>query len=532
MMTPLPLTPRPGPGWGGGILNDRRAGSDSTISASNIASLNQSCRVQYAPGVSAPPLVINSTAYYPTWGGLLVAVDFPSCGVLWTANVTQAVLEFAPLNAYQEGSNRPASRTTPVSDGENIYVGTLAHTLILAYDIRQGQLLSTLQVDSHVVGTISQSPTYYNRQILVGVSSMETVTPVLFPDYQCCTFVGSMNAVAFKDGKLELVWKTPMVTQPTNVTGPQFSGAAVWGSQPAIDESRQQVFIGTGNTYSIPNEFAECQNRTADLGVVMSGQAPGTCLPRNVYQESILALDLATGRIRWAQQLGQLDVWLTSCIDAATDSSCSSSHGPDADFGMAPTFVKGSSRTPYGLDVLVAGEKSGKLWSLDASTGMVLWSKQTSPGGTEGGLSWGIAVDDTAVYFTAINNLQAPWALSNGTIITTTGFGAASLLDGSIIWTVQAPDNLASSVPPTVVNDVLAIGTTGSRTMPGFPTAPGTFVVLEKESGGLLRNEYLDGLFHGGVTAVGDYLMFGTGYYSSLYPPLAGSFYVYKIGES
>ncbi|KAH8678239.1 quinon protein alcohol dehydrogenase-like superfamily [Xylariales sp. PMI_506] len=516
-------------GWGGGILNNRRAGADAAISYSNVGSLSQSCQIQYDPGVSAPPLVTGSVAYYPTWGGLLVAVDFSTCETLWTANVTSTVLDYAPLNAYQNATTRAASRTTPVTDGKNIYIGTLAHALILAYDASDGRLVDLLQLDNHTVGIISQSPTYYNGQILMGVSSMETVTPIVFPDYVCCTFVGNMNAVSFVDGRLKLVWKTYLMQQPANVTGPPFSGAAVWGSQPAIDTSRGQVLIGTGNTYSVPTEFAECQNRTADLDVVTAGLAPGTCLPRNIYQESILALDLATGRINWAQQLGALDVWLISCIAGNNDGSCSSSHGPDADFGMAPTFVQGTASTPYGLDVVVIGEKSGRLWALSASAGTVLWSQQVAPGGTEGGLSWGIAADDTTVYFTAINNLERSWTLSNGTVFNGTGFGAASLLDGSILWTVPAPGKTVSSVPPTIVNDVLVTGTTGAGSATSFPTGSGSLIVLQKSDGQLLRNEPLNGLFHGAVAAVGNALLFGTGYYSSLYPPLAGSFYVYSV---
>jgi hypothetical protein len=35
--------------------------------------------------------------------------------------------------------------------------------------------------------------------------------------------------------------------------------------------------------------------------------------------------------------------------------------GPDADFGMAPSFVPGSRSTPYGKDTLVVGQKNGNL---------------------------------------------------------------------------------------------------------------------------------------------------------------------------
>ncbi|KAL2350361.1 hypothetical protein BJ546DRAFT_1053544 [Cryomyces antarcticus] len=67
---------------------------------------------------------------------------------------------------------------------------------------------------------------------------------------------------------------------------------------------------------------------------------------------------------------------------------------PDADFGMAPTLVPGSARTPYEKDTIVVAQKNDHLYAISAQAGLLFWSTITSPGGADGGLIWGVAVDN------------------------------------------------------------------------------------------------------------------------------------------
>lgn len=63
-------------GWGANILNNRWATSGSTISPSNAGTLRQSCLIQFSAGVSAPPAISGDIAYFPTWNGRFIALDF------------------------------------------------------------------------------------------------------------------------------------------------------------------------------------------------------------------------------------------------------------------------------------------------------------------------------------------------------------------------------------------------------------------------------------------------------------------------
>ncbi|EQB44371.1 hypothetical protein CGLO_16897 [Colletotrichum gloeosporioides Cg-14] len=514
-------------GWGGSIHNRRMAGPDVVIAQKNVGLLVKTCEQRYEPaGVSASPLVVDGIAYYPTWTGLLVALDYKSCHVQWTANITQKILDFAPLTDFQRASGvNPVSRSSPVTDGDHLFIGTLAHALVLAIDKETGSLVSHLQVDNHPVAMITQSPTCYAGQLLVGASSFEVISASL-ANYNCCDHVGSMNSVALEDGNLRLQWKTMMMTQPQNLTGDPFSGASVWGSSPVVDTSRGSVYIATGNTHSVPDEIAACQLASNQNGTTF----PDPCLPPDIYQESVLALDLKTGNIKWARQLGVLDVWNLACVLDPRGAECPPVVGLDSDFSMGPTLVPGDdAKTPGGKDLIVIGQKNGNLYGIDAESGEVLWLTKASPAGLEGGLSWGVAADDVAVYFTAINNARTPYALVNGQTIQNAVFGAAALLDGKIMWQTPSPNDTASMITPTVVNDVVVTGSTGKTGENGFPQGSGSLVLLDKSTGEVIREDQLADFFKGGIAVVQNYLMFGTGYWSGLQPPFAGGFEVWRV---
>ena len=207
----------------------------SLVDSGNIGKLVPTCEKSYDVGPSAAPLVDGGVAYYTTWTGSLVALDYRRCALVWETNVTAAILEFAPITEVQRRSGIQAvSRSSPVTDGPNLFIGTLAHALVMAVDKSNGDIISTLQVDPHPVGIITQSPTFFGDRLLVGTSSLE-VSSATDPRYECCSHVGSMNAMSLRGGRLELAWTHLTIEQPRNVTGPLLSGASIWGSQPVGD---------------------------------------------------------------------------------------------------------------------------------------------------------------------------------------------------------------------------------------------------------------------------------------------------------
>jgi len=95
------------------------------------------------------------------------------------------------------------------------------------------------------------------------------------------------------------------------------TGNAVWGSSPAVDVARNQVYFATGNNYEIPEALADCIRAAGTTVTIPSNvEAVLKCerqYPTN-YRNSMLALDLDTGAVKWAKQLGGPDAWNAACM--------------------------------------------------------------------------------------------------------------------------------------------------------------------------------------------------------------------------
>jgi outer membrane protein assembly factor BamB len=517
-------------GWGGGILNNRWAPS-SPVNSKSLNGLKTTCQIQYPQGISATPVVSSDNiAYYPTWNGSFVALDYKTCTTLWNINVTAIITEHGPPNPF--GSFiAMASRTSPQVDEDNdiVYFGTQLSALVVSVDRRTGATLGTIQLNPHPMAIITLSPTLFQGTLYIGASSSEEVGDVFVPGYQCCTFVGNMAAFTFSrsTGQFHTVWNITMI--PSSKAGlNNWSGVGIWGSQPSVDPARNQLFIATGNTYKMPLSYVQCQNSTH------SSSTTDACLPKDIWQESLLSLSLSTGKPNWIRQLTPLDAWTLACGSGTfplNTANCPQIPGPDADFGLAPTFIPSSlgASTPRGKDILVAGQKNGILWALDVETGATLWSTQTSPGGSAGGISWGVAADAQRVYFSAINSAGVSWTLEpSGILMNGSGYGAVDLATGDIVWETAAQGDGLAFGPPSVVGDVVLTSAPAASAFGGLEllVAPGGLVVLEKATGSILETVTLDAAFHGGIAVQGGSLLFGTGYdgYNS-----TGSLYVMTV---
>jgi len=400
-------------GWGADVYNNRLAAPDAIVNAANVASLHPVCQKEYSKGVSATPLVVDGIVYYPTWSGLLVALDYNKCKVLWQTNISEISLAYKPVPTQLRTIVNTGSRTTPTLSGNVLILGAQANALLLAVDKRSGKLVDQIQLNDHPTAVITMSPTVWQGRIFVGTASDEESVAGFIPGYVCCSFAGNMNGLVFQYGHFRLLWTQKMVP-----IGSNFSGGAIWGSQPAIDPARNRVLIGTGNVYSVPDSYTACRNKIANTNATNSQNTTDPCAPPGLYQESVIAFDTTTGHIAWFREFNPLDAWNLACLPGFTTinpGACPPNPGPDADFGMAPTFIPASPNTPSGEDTIVIGQKNGNLYGLSAQDGKLFWATATSPDGTEGGLIWGVAVDSSAIYYTAVNTLRTPWQLQDGT---------------------------------------------------------------------------------------------------------------------
>ncbi len=421
-----------------------------------------------------------------------------------------------PISTFQAQNVRPVSRTSPQIDGNVVYFGTLTHALIVAVNKGTGATLGVVQIHSHPLAIVTMSPTFFDGKLFVGVSSVEENVPLL-PGYQCCSFAGKMVALAFNaaKGKFQIVWSVSSISGARQAEG--WAGAAIWGSQPSIDAGRRQVFVGTGNSYSVSNATVQCQRSTTppEIPYTLNND---TCLPADVWQDSILAIDIDSGHVNWVQQRPGVDIFTAACgypnFGPQNTTICPGVPGPDSDFGMAPTFVSGGA-SGHGQDKIVVGRKSGDLYAFSAQNGHLLWATATNPKGITGGLSWGISVDDSRVYFTAINSDYKTWQLQpSGQTIDRSAYGAVSLTSGAILWETAVPMNGLSLGPPTVVGDLVLVARTGQdpNGTASYDQTQGGLVALNKATGSIIMDHVLSTNFHGGIAIQGRYVLFGTGY--------------------
>ena len=383
---------------GGDRQNTRYQASEHTLSLANVSALGVEWAFTTAGDVSATPAVDGDTVYVPDWSGNLYAVDKLTGAMKWTASIPLA-----------SGSFLDKARATPVVTEDKVIVGTQGGFLfgggpgakMLAFNKFTGALVWSTQLDSHSAAIITQSATVFDGRVYVGVSSQEEALAAFVPGY-VLSFRGSMLALDVATGAI--LWKTYL-------TPAGYPGNAVWGSSPAIDTKRGQVYVATGNNYTAPQSALDC------IAAAATPAAQRACLPADDYFDSVLALDMKTGAIKWATQAMPFDTWNVDCIPFIGDgSACPEPAGPDFDFGQAPALFKTKDGKGKPIELVGAGQKSGQYWAFNPDTGAAQWVTQAGPGGTAGGLQWGSAVDGTRVYTANANSNFIPWTLFGGGI--------------------------------------------------------------------------------------------------------------------
>jgi polyvinyl alcohol dehydrogenase (cytochrome) len=266
------------------------------------------------------------------------------------------------VNVGRIGSDEPARYGAFFGDARgNAY----------AVDALTGRLLWKVSVDSYPSARLTGSAVLHRGRLYIPVSSSEEGAGSL-PDYECCRFRGSIVALDAATGRQ--IWKSYTIPEEPrpfrkNARGTQLwgpSGGAVWSS-PVVDESRNALYITTGNNYSDP------PTATSD---------------------AFVAMDLESGKILWAHQVTPNDAYVSAC--RLTDkTNCPQVNGPDFDFAASPILVSLSD----GKRALVAGHKSGNVYAVDPDRqGARLWEARVGEGGSMGGVQWGSAADQQNVY--------------------------------------------------------------------------------------------------------------------------------------
>jgi polyvinyl alcohol dehydrogenase (cytochrome) len=435
---PITLNSQQWNGWGRDSDNSRYQPKPG-IKAEDVPRLQVKWAFAHpGPMATGQPTIIGDRLFLTIEAGLIYCLNADTGCTYWTLNPGAAVRASIVVGPF------PAPPPPPSAGPLSAHLTTRSKTRFAAYfgdeksnvhavDAETGKPIWKTKVEDHYLSRITGAPVLYRNRIYVPVSSFEE-TAGRDAAYECCKFRGSIVALDAFTGKI--IWKSYTVQDEpkpfkknsagTQMYGP--AGGAIW-SAPTIDLKRRLIYAGTGNSYTD----------------IESGQT-----------DAVIAFDLATGRIKWVNQVTPNDNFLVGCRQPGAG-NCPEVAGPDYDFGSSVIL-----RTlPNGKQVLLAGQKSGVLYALDPDNkGKKIWEVKLGSGGALGGIEWGFAADAENVY--------VPVADYSGAA-RKPGISAVKISTGEKLWHVPAPPakcswgtarcNNSQSAAATVIPGVLFSGT-------------------------------------------------------------------------
>ena len=366
------------------------------ISATDVAALSPLWEVEVGGPVSSTPVIAGGVAYVGSYDGNLYAIDLLTGGLVWTYATGAAVPE--PNLQIPLGITGSAA-----VDADAVYVGDATATLH-ALDRSTGLAFWSRKLDEQPNASIWSSPVVSEGVIYIGVASIAKEVG----------FRGSVVAVDQASGAP--LWQTYMVPEGAD-------GAGVF-AVPAIDVERGLLYVGTQNAYS---------ETPAPYGNSLS----------------VVALDIATGELRWAFASPEHD-GETAPVD-------------DVGFSASPNlFTADVDGTPR--DIVGVGQKSGVYWALDRETGEEIWRAQVSPAGFLGGMEGTSAYADGIVVVPATDwpEFEGP---ATGLV---TGLDAST---GETVWTVE---QTAPAASPAAISDDVAFQAGFDGILHAYALADGT----------------------------------------------------------
>jgi alcohol dehydrogenase (cytochrome c) len=260
------------PSWGNGPGNQHYARLDQ-VNRENVADLKLAWSLpgsRNAVAWETFPIVVDGTMYYDNGTDQVFAVDAATGKPVW---------EFTPrvdfLAAPGGGAPIPVSRGVTYGAGR-IYTVT-SDARLIALDAETGEELWERRVADPTIGNTMNSPgTFWRGQIVVGGPA------------GAAGLRGFVAAYSAKDG--EPLWRTDMVPPRGSGwrRGPGSGGGDVW-MPPTIDQRSGTVYVSTGN----PSPGFDNSERRG-------------CNP---MANAVVALDGASGEVRWARTLVCEDSW-------------------------------------------------------------------------------------------------------------------------------------------------------------------------------------------------------------------------------
>lgn len=428
-----------------------RSTTTSRITSRTVAKLRVAWRQEPAGlgSLSTSPLVLGDTVYFEDGTGTVYALDRASGDVRWKSKSTG--FNIGPFGVAVGDGRVYAVRG---SDG------------VIALDIHTGEKVWEQTVTPNKTTGIDIQPQVFGGQVLVSTVPISVGGIYIGGDH------GVVSALDASTGRVR--WSFDTVDSADLWGNPDVnSGGGAWYPL-AVDPARGVAYAGIANPAPFPGT-AEFPNGTSRPG-------------RNLYTDSIVALDLKTGKLRWYQQVTPHDIFDRDQVHAMT------------------------ARLADGTEVVISAGKSGVVLGVDPDRGTVLWRTpvgrhsnddlttltgptKISPG-TYGGVLTPPSTADGIVYLPVVN---APVTLEpNKTAYfgadVSTGNGEVVAVDartGAVKWSQKLPGNPLGGT--AVVNDLVFTA-----------LVDGTVLALDRSSGKIVWHYQSGGAITGWMSVAGD----------------------------
>jgi quinoprotein glucose dehydrogenase len=300
------------------------------ITRANVANLKPVWTYQMKGNNTASPLVVGGVMYLPA-GSRVVALDADTGKELWSHTE-----ERVPSLARDTVSGRGVAYWP--GDGKNgPRIVVMRGTHMFALDAKTGQLVNSFGDNGYVnVGVAYAGTVTISGNVgIIGAATLEN--PYGVPG----------NERAFDMATGQKLWEFQTVAQPGQPGHETWldagwwgrSGTNQWGFSAPVDEDTGTVFIPVGN----PSHN------------YWGGDRPGA----NLYGNSVVAVDVKTGKYKWHFQTVHHDLWDT---DQPSD-------GP-----LLDVTVGGQKRK-----IVTSVNKDGLWYAFDRATGKPVFPVEERP---------------------------------------------------------------------------------------------------------------------------------------------------------
>ena len=311
--------------------------------------LSQGARSGYS--FQTNPILVRNTLYLSTGSGIIIALDPVKGTEKWRHDP-----KLDRSRATSETANRGVSSwiddTREESDAcfHRIYIGTLDSRLI-SVDGSNGQPC----LDFGTKGELDLS----KGVRLVKSESYEyslTSPPVIVGDILISgSSIGDNSAVELERGIVRgfdartgaLLWSFDPI--PRNENDPAFSG---WNADEAIKNGAANAWAPLSADSALGLVYIPTGSASPDF---YGGERDGD----NLYANSLVALDVKTGAVRWYQQLVHHDVW-------------------DYDLPAQPTLVE-LERNGATIAAVLQATKTGLIFTFNRATGEPIFDIEERP---------------------------------------------------------------------------------------------------------------------------------------------------------